>query len=162
MQISSNIAKTANNGNRSAMVTVTLDSRDHKLLTLLTNDARCPVAELARQLDLSRTAVRHRIEKLERHGVIRGYTLKGENIESQGVQALATVTLSTGTVNDLKKEIQHLSGVKKIWSLAGNIDAFVLIQAETVEDLYKVINVIGNCTTVKRMSSHIVLEQMMD
>lgn len=139
-----------------------LDARDHKLLSLLNDNARLPIAELARLLDLSRTAVRHRIEKLERNGIIRGYTLKTETVESLGVQAVATLTLNSGTVHDLNQEIKHLTGVKKTWSLAGNIDAFVLIQAATVEELYKLINTISSNPLVKRMSSHVVLEQLMD
>lgn len=142
------------------MQDVKLDQRDHKLLGILERDARTPVAELGRQLDLSRTAVRHRIEKLERHGVIQGYTLKAKPPQVSELQALATVSLSKGSVADLQAEIGHLLGVQTIWSVAGNVDAFVLMGASTIEALYQLINQVGAAEHVDKMNSHVVLEQM--
>ena len=144
------------------MSTFIPDQRDQKLLTLLRDNARYPVAELARQLNLSRTAVRHRIARLEKHQLIQGYTLKSPPAEATGaVQAMTTVILSSGNVKDLKQAIGFLPGVLKIWSLADNIDAFVLIQADTIEALYKTINQIGECSCVERVNSHIVLDQLL-
>ena len=42
-------------------------------MSLLAENARMPVAELARRLDLSRTTVQARLERLEGQGVIAGY-----------------------------------------------------------------------------------------
>ena len=47
---------------------------DVLLLSALRENARASTAQIARQLDLSRTTVQSRIERLEREGVIRGYT----------------------------------------------------------------------------------------
>ena len=52
------------------------DDTDQRLVTLLRENARRPVAELARHLGLARTTVQARIERLESTGVITGYTLK--------------------------------------------------------------------------------------
>lgn len=144
------------------MSSITLDQKDKKLLSLLTGNARLPVAVLARELDLSRTAVHHRLEKLEKHGIILGYTLKVKNTEDTGVQAVATITLKSGSVADLRSSILHLTEVRKVWSLAGNIDVYVLLESATIDELYAVINAIGKTEIIKRMSSHIVLEQLLD
>ena len=50
-----------------------LNDKDRELLFLLSENARMPVAELARRLDLSRTTVQARLERLEGQGVIAGY-----------------------------------------------------------------------------------------
>lgn len=52
------------------------DETDQNLLTLLRENARRPVADLARRLGLARTTVQARIERLESSGVISGYTLR--------------------------------------------------------------------------------------
>ncbi len=52
------------------------DEIDQNLLTLLRENARRPVADLARRLGLARTTVQARIERLETSGVISGYTLR--------------------------------------------------------------------------------------
>lgn len=134
-----------------------LDQRDHKLLALLTGNARIPVADLARKVDLSRTAVRHRIEKLEQHGFIQGYTLKSQPPEKVGVQAIASVTLAHGSVGELRAEIGHLLGIKQVWPVAGNVDAFMLLEADGVDSLYELINSIGKQAVVAKLNSHVVL-----
>ena len=55
---------------------VTKNDKDTLLLSLLAENARTPIAELARQLGLSRTTVQARIERLERGGAIAGYTVR--------------------------------------------------------------------------------------
>ena len=61
---------------------------------------------------------------------------------------------------DLQAEIGHLLGVQTIWSVAGNVDAFVLMGASTIEALYQLINQVGAAEHVDKMNSHVVLEQM--
>lgn len=51
-----------------------LDNTDRRILAELGRNARIPHAELATRVHLSRNAVRQRIDRLERDGVIRGYT----------------------------------------------------------------------------------------
>ena len=46
------------------------------LLSLLTQDARKSVAEIARELGLARATVQERIRRLEEGGVIEGYTVR--------------------------------------------------------------------------------------
>ena len=53
-----------------------MDDLDEHLLAKLRDNARAPVAELARALGLSRTTVQSRLAKLERSGVIAGYAVK--------------------------------------------------------------------------------------
>ena len=57
----------------SAPRTIHLDEIDRSLLDLLRRSARTPISELARAVNLSPAPVSRRIERLERHGVIRGY-----------------------------------------------------------------------------------------
>jgi Lrp/AsnC family transcriptional regulator, leucine-responsive regulatory protein len=52
-----------------------LDRADERILAELTRNARIPHAELADKVSLSRNAVRQRVERLERSGVIKGYTI---------------------------------------------------------------------------------------
>ncbi len=49
---------------------------DQKIIAALTENARLPITELAKVVGLSRTAVQHRVKRLERDDVITGYTLK--------------------------------------------------------------------------------------
>ena len=53
---------------------VELDELDLRIVQLLLKDARTPAAQIAEQIGLSRPAVADRLDKLERHGVVRGTT----------------------------------------------------------------------------------------
>ena len=52
------------------------DQLDRDLLALLQANARTSTADLARQLGTARTTVLARLARLEREGVIAGYTLR--------------------------------------------------------------------------------------
>ncbi|WP_222564286.1 Lrp/AsnC family transcriptional regulator [Novilysobacter antarcticus] len=53
-----------------------MDDLDHRLIAALRQDARTPIATLAEQLGVARGTVTNRLGKLERDGVIVGYTLR--------------------------------------------------------------------------------------
>jgi Lrp/AsnC family leucine-responsive transcriptional regulator len=50
-----------------------IDETDHRILTLLQDDARLPNAEIARRLGMAASAIHERIKKLEARGLIQGY-----------------------------------------------------------------------------------------
>ena len=71
-----------------------MDDLDEHLLARLRDNARAPVAELARALGLSRTTVQSRLAKLERNGVIAGYAVKlAGAYESGRVHAFIMLTV---------------------------------------------------------------------
>ena len=71
-----------------------LDDTDRRLISLLRANARMPTAALGRHLGLSRSAVQERLKRLERDGVITGYTIVlGETAEHPGVSAHVLLTL---------------------------------------------------------------------
>jgi DNA-binding Lrp family transcriptional regulator len=53
-----------------------LDETDRRLIALLRQDARVPIAVLAQKLGVSRGTVNNRLRKLEDGGVIVGYTVQ--------------------------------------------------------------------------------------
>ena len=53
-----------------------MDDLDHRLIAALRHNARLSVAELAQVLTVSRGTVTNRMARLEREGVIVGYTVR--------------------------------------------------------------------------------------
>mgnify|MGYP002780470033 CR=1 FL=1 len=53
-----------------------MDDLDQRLIAKLRHDARAPVADLAKALGVSRGTVTNRMARLQRDGVITGYTLR--------------------------------------------------------------------------------------
>jgi Lrp/AsnC family transcriptional regulator, leucine-responsive regulatory protein len=67
-----------------------IDNRDVRILELLQEDARRSNAEIARDLGIAPSAVLERIRKLERTGVIQGYSARLAP-EALGAELLAFV-----------------------------------------------------------------------
>ncbi|MCS7131284.1 MAG: Lrp/AsnC family transcriptional regulator, partial [Hadesarchaea archaeon] len=52
-----------------------MDGKDLEIIKALQADARTPFLEIAKRLRMSESAVRKRVRKLEREGVIEKYTI---------------------------------------------------------------------------------------
>ena len=52
-----------------------MDDLDHKIVQLLSENARMPVKDIAQQVSLTSPAVSSRIHRLEQEGIIAGYTV---------------------------------------------------------------------------------------
>ena len=74
------------------------DETDRELLTCLAENARLPVATLARKLGLARTTVQARLDRLEASGVIAGYTLRLGQDARPALRATALVSIEPRTL----------------------------------------------------------------
>ncbi|MDF4716241.1 AsnC family transcriptional regulator, partial [Vibrio parahaemolyticus] len=70
-----------------------LDKLDRKILSSLLTNGRESIANLSRNIGLSRTAVAERINRLEKTGIIKGYTAQ-IRIESDGRKAASYLLIS--------------------------------------------------------------------
>ncbi len=69
-----------------------MDAIDLKLLSLLQQNARMPLKQLAQQVYLSSPATAARLERLEREGVISGYRAE-VNLKKLGFPVIAFINL---------------------------------------------------------------------
>ena len=73
---------------------INIDDTDRELLALLRQDARMPVATLATKLKVARGTVQNRMKRLERDGVIAGYTVRVKpQAEAHRIRALMTIVV---------------------------------------------------------------------
>lgn len=102
---------------------VVLDAVDRRLLTLLFEDARVSQRRLSRELRMSPPAIGERIARLERAGVIRGYTVDVD----WSVLGFTTCYLAvTATAGADQATIMHaltdLPEVEDVSIITGSID----------------------------------------
>ncbi len=131
---------------------------DRMLLALLRENARMPVAELARRLGVSRSTAQSRLEKLERNGTIAGYALKlsGGYLSNQ-ISAHLMVTVSPKLVGQVVKALEAMIEVRTVHSVSGSYDMIVVVEAPSVAELDAVIDRIGALEGVERTMSSIIL-----
>lgn len=108
-----------------------MDEIDARLLLLLEANARQSAVSLARAVGLSRSAVQERLAKLEGSGEIAGYTIvRGERRSSRRTQALLFVQIATRPCETVIRRFRDWPEIKACWSVAGEIDAVLLVQAD--------------------------------
>ena len=140
-----------------------MDDLDEHLLTRLRDNARAPVAELARALGLSRTTVQSRLARLERNGVIAGYAVKLAGAYEAGrVQAYVMLTVEPKQAAAVTSALKRLSGVRRLQSVSGPFDMIVTIDAGGVAEMDAVIDEIGAVKGVERTNSSLVLSTKFD
>lgn len=135
-----------------------LSEKDRELLAVLGENARMPIATLAKRLSLSRTTVQARLERLEREGVIAGYAVRlTEAYASSLVRAHILITIAPKALAQVTKSLEKLQAVTTLHSVSGSFDLIAIIVAPSISELDTMIDEIGNIEGVERTLSSIVL-----
>ncbi len=141
----------------------TLDSLDQRILALLRADARRSVADIARRLGVARTTVQARIERLERAGVILGYTLRlGPGAERGRLRATVLVQLEPRAAPALLARLKAIPEVELVHTTSGRFDLLIEIGAPDPEALDRILDEIGAIPGVRSSESLIHLTTRLD
>ncbi|PZQ64964.1 MAG: AsnC family transcriptional regulator [Phenylobacterium zucineum] len=140
-----------------------MDDLDEHLLSRLRENARAPVAELARALGLSRTTVQSRLARLERSGVISGYAVKlSPSYEAGRVQAFIMLTVEPKQAAAVTSALKRLAGVRCLQSVSGPFDMIATVEAAGVAEMDGIIDEIGAIKGVERTNTSLVLSTKFD
>jgi len=140
-----------------------MDDLDARLIDALRENARAPVAALARTLGLSRTTVQSRLERLERSGVIAGYTVRLSDAHQRGrIHAYVMMTVAHRHAAAVAAAIRRLPAVRALQSVSGPFDLIAQAFAPTVAEMDALIDALGALEGVERTTSSIVLSTKID
>lgn len=139
-----------------------LDAIDRKLIALLQDNARLSTVALAKAVGLSRSTVQERLQRLESTGVIAQYTVRlGSN--GDPLQAWLWLRYADGfSCDDIMPLLTELPQVQQCYSVAGEIDLLVLVQAETPGALADLRERIAGFKGVDDVTTVPVLRTMLD
>src|SRR5690606_3332197 len=112
------------------------DGTDWKLLMLLQEDAKQTSKQLASKLNLSVTDVYERIKKLEREGVITGYSASiNKTAVGKSFVVFCHLKLIQHTrelVTQFEKEVLQLVEVQECYHISGDYDYLLKINVENM------------------------------
>lgn len=113
-----------------------MDKTDERLIAALRHDARASLSDLALQLNLSRTTVRARIERLQARGDILGFTvvLKEDTLRDP-VRGLMMIGIEGRGTERVIRQLHGMSEVRAVHSTNGRWDVIVELGTETLEAL---------------------------
>jgi len=111
-----------------------IDDTDRELLALLRQDARMPVASLAAKLKVARGTVQNRMKRLEREGVIVGYTVRVKpQAEAHRIRALMTIVVEGNRGAEVLHALRGHPNVTGLHSTNGRWDLIAELRAESLE-----------------------------
>ena len=119
---------------------INIDDTDRQLIALLRDDARSTVAALALKLKVARGTVQNRLARLEREGVIVGYTVRLKpQAEPHRIRALMTVAVEGNRGPEVLRSLRGQPNVIALHTTNGRWDMVAEIQAESLEAFDRVL-----------------------
>jgi DNA-binding Lrp family transcriptional regulator len=145
------------------VICIMTTNADLTLIALLRENARASTADLARRLGVSRTTVQSRLEKLEKRGVIEGYTVRiAPEFERDLVRAHVLVTALPKFAPKVETALRSIMAVRTLHSVSGHFDMIVVVEAPSIQELDIVLDKIGALEGVERTMSSIILSTRID
>ncbi len=135
-----------------------ISNTDELLLSLLRENARASTAQIARRLNLSRTTVQSRIERLERDGVISGYTVRvRDDFERGHIRAHIMITVHPKQMTTVVAALRAMPELRLLHSVSGAYDLIAVGVVPSVDAMDQLTDRIGAMEGVERTTSSIVL-----
>lgn len=140
-----------------------MDDTDRQLLSLLAENARRPVADLARDLGLARSTVQARLERLERTGAIAGYAVRlGEDIRRGEIRATVLLALEPRATGAVVTRLSKMPEVESAHTASGRADLVLTLAAPTTAELDAALDLLGTIDGVKSTETLIHLSTKID
>jgi Lrp/AsnC family transcriptional regulator, leucine-responsive regulatory protein len=142
-----------------------LDRIDLKILSILQDNARIPITELAERIGLSVTPCGERVKALEKEGVILGYHTHLDP-HSLGLGLLVFVELKLSTKSSaifskFKKEIIKLPNVLECHLVSGDFDYLIKARIAQMTDYRKLLgDILLTLPGAQESRSYIVMEEV--
>jgi DNA-binding Lrp family transcriptional regulator len=140
-----------------------LDRVDLEILRLLVGDGRISRRQIARELRMSTPAIGHRIERMEREGVIQGW---GARIDPAklGFPLFAYVgatSVQGANQTDVVAALRRLPDVESVHPVAGATDLMLKLRVRDIDHLRtSIYEGIQNITGIMRTETLISLREM--
>ena len=135
-----------------------MDDTDHKLLALLREDARTPVATLARKLAVARGTVQNRLTRLENDGTIVGYTVRLKpHVEEQRIRALMTVVVEGNRTEAVIKALRGEPAVSALHTTNGRWDIVAELRTDSLEAVDRVLGRIRQIDGISTTETSLLL-----
>ncbi|MEM8777106.1 MAG: Lrp/AsnC family transcriptional regulator [Pseudomonadota bacterium] len=111
-----------------------MDDLDQKLLSLLRHDARASLSQLAGLLNVTRTTVKARIERLKRSGQIVGFTVVlKDDARRDPVSGLMMLGIEGRGTDRVVRQLNGIPSVRAVHTTNGRWDLIAEIGTDTLE-----------------------------
>lgn len=134
------------------------DDLDRRLLALLREDGRASTAALAERLKVSRGTVQNRIDRLQRSGLLVGFTIRLRNdLDNSGIRAITMIELRGGASDAVIAALRQIPEAVRVHTTNGRWDLVVEIHTETLGEFDRVLRELRAIKGVANSESNLLL-----
>ncbi len=136
-----------------------INTLDDRLLQQLRANARLSTSELARRLDVSRSTVQSRLQKLEENDVIHSYTVVlGDKYRRGLMRAHVLVAIEQRLTGRLNRQLEAIPQIVSLHAISGEFDVIVEVEAEGPQALNQILDRISALEGIRRTQTSVILE----
>ena len=141
-----------------------MDDLDRDILVTLQREGRKSNLALARQLELSPSAMLGRVRRLEESGAIRGYRAIVDPVAlGISVQAIVAVRLrehSEQAIKDFEAAITDIVGVRMCFHVTGQFDMLMMLALRDLDHLSQMIRIdLARIPGVMQLETMLILSE---
>ncbi|MFT7106685.1 MAG: DNA-binding Lrp family transcriptional regulator [Yoonia sp.] len=135
-----------------------LDELDNHLVAALKRNGRASHTELATLLNVTRSTVRVRLDRLVQGGEIAGFTiLTRSDVRPDAVRGLMMLEIAGRGAEKTMKQLQRMSQVQAVHSTNGTWDLIAEIGTQTLEQFDQMLFIIRRMDGVTRSETNLLL-----
>ena len=135
-----------------------MDETDRMIIEVLCDDARTSLRKISEKIGVSLGAVSNRVKKLEKSGIIKGYTvlLDADKIGWE-LTVVIGIRIQKGRLIEIQEKIAKDRRVYAVYDVTGNYDSMIVAKASNRKDLDDLSKNVLSIEGVERSVTHLVL-----
>ena len=110
-----------------------LDKKDSTIISILKQDARLSIRDIAKKTSIRPSTVHQRIQRLRKEGVIEKFTLKLDN-KAVGENFIVFMLVKTKPNVILDNKVIQNEHVKEVFGLTGEYDLLIKLKFNDIEE----------------------------
>ncbi len=143
------------------MVGYIVDETDRRILRHLVLDARQPIVKLAQKLGLSESSVRHRINRLVKHHIIRRFSVQLDyNQVGCPIMGIIGVKVGGKPAPEAAEKLQQIDEIVDIYTVTGEFDLLLRVICTEIEELEDVVERIRQYEFIEGTRTFVVLKKI--
>lgn len=134
------------------------DALDQGLISLLREDGRASVSELAKKLKVSRGTVQNRIEKLVTTGAILGFTIRAhEGLSQDQVRAVMMIEVTGRSTSQVIRHLRGIPELIKLHTTNGKWDLVAEITTDSLVEFDRILRIVREIEGIIASETSILL-----
>ena len=135
-----------------------MDELDGRLIGLLRKDGRTSLSDLATTLNIQRSTVRARLERLRETGEIVGFTvLTRKDVQTSPIRGLMMLAIAGGAAEKVRRMLLTMPSVVAVHSTNGTWDLIAEINEDSLEAFDLVLTRIRRLEMIARSETSLLL-----